>query len=84
MPVPANVVIVPPGLTLRTRLLIEVGDVDVPLPSTATPFGLLSRAEVAGPPSPARAAAGRRPAIVVIVPPGLTLRTRSLFPASAM
>ena len=61
--------IVPPGLTLRTRLLFpSIGDEDVPSPSIATPSGAYSFAEVAGPPSPEKPGLPV-PAIVVIVPP---------------
>src|ERR1017187_3100586 len=50
-PFPATVVIVPPGVILRMRLPISERNV-LPAATGATPGGLLSRADVAGRPSP--------------------------------
>src|ERR1700683_4656596 len=80
VPVPALVVIVPPGVSLRTRLSLASAMYTLPAPSTATPTGSLRFALVPAPPSPQAAVAGLQavpvPAIVVIVPPGVSLRTR--------
>jgi hypothetical protein len=55
-PVPANVEIFPPWLTLRTPLLEKSAMDRIPCFVTATPCGLLSRAAVARPPSPEKPA----------------------------
>src|SRR5438309_2445303 len=49
---PATVVMVPPGETLRTRELLVSAMNTLPAASTATPAGFASCALVAGPPSP--------------------------------
>ncbi len=51
-PVPAMVVMVPPEVTLRIRLLFESAMYRLPEGSMATPRGPLIAALVAGPPSP--------------------------------
>jgi hypothetical protein len=51
-PVPATVEIVPPVVTLRTRLLLLSAMYRLPLLSNARPHGRFSFAYVAAPPSP--------------------------------
>src|SRR5438552_1157649 len=65
------------ALTSRIRLLRESAKKRFPAPSTATPVGKHSRAEVAGPPSPLKPKLPF-PATVVIVPSGVTSRIRWL------
>src|SRR5215471_12288771 len=90
LPLPATVVIVPSGETLRTRTLAESAMNRFPAVSMATLVGKESAALMAGPLSPS----GRHvdgpehrgpptPATVVMVPSLETLRTR-LAPVSAM
>jgi hypothetical protein len=78
VPVPATVVIVPPGDTRRTRWLPRSAIRKPPSAVAATPAGEVSWAAVAALPSPADPAVPV-PATVVIVPPGDTRRTRRLF-----
>src|SRR4051812_38865805 len=51
-PVPAIVVITPPGLTFRIRLFPESANTIAPAASTTTPAGSDSCAALAAPPSP--------------------------------
>src|SRR5439155_994194 len=81
-PVPARVVIVPLGDTRLTRSPSNSAIKMPPSAVTATPSGRLSRAAVAGPPSPEKPLTPV-PAMVVIIPLGDTRRTR-LFSGSAM
>ncbi len=80
--VPAYVLIIPPGVTLRIRALPASAMYTFPAASTAMSAGVSSRAAVAAPPSPVRPAVPV-PAKVVITPAAETLRTRWL-PRSAM
>src|ERR1022692_977423 len=68
--------------TVRIRWLPVSAMNRLPKASTATPYGTLSCASVAGPPSPLNPAVPV-PATVVIIPPADTFRIRWL-PASAM
>src|ERR1035441_9336094 len=52
VPFPATVLIVPAGVTIRTRLFHQSAMNRFPAPSTAMPWGELNSAEAAGPPSP--------------------------------
>src|SRR5579883_321353 len=79
---PANVVIVPEGSTLRTTWLDVSAMYRLPLPSSAMPCGVNRSALVAAAPSPAYPAKPV-PATVVIVPSAATLRIRLLL-VSAM
>src|SRR4051794_9198434 len=81
-PLPATVVIVPAGDTRRTRWLLTSAITTPPSGVTATAAGESSWAVVAGPPSPEKPGVPV-PATVVIVPAGVTRRTRPL-PASAI
>ena len=81
-PVPAIVVIVPPGDTTRTRALNVSPTYRLPSAPTAMPSASSSRAELAGPPSPANP--GRPwPATVEMIPARVTSRTEQL-PTSEM
>ena len=74
-PVPATVAIVPSGATFRTRAASSTRK--PPSSARATATGL-TRALVAGPPSPPTAGhVEPSPATVEIVPSGHTRRTRS-------
>jgi hypothetical protein len=75
---PATVVIVLAGETRRMRWLLESAISTPPSGCTATPIGILSRADVAGPPSPENPLR-RPPANVVIVPSDDTRRTSLLL-----
>src|SRR5579863_2213335 len=77
-PVPAKVVIVPEGATFRTRLAAKSAIKRLPVKSTATPDGLLSRALIDDPPSPI---ASVLPATVEIFPAEIR-RTRLLSPST--
>src|ERR1022692_5183523 len=81
-PPPANVEMIPAGVTLRTLLLTVSAMNTLPFASTATADGPNRVAFVAGPPSPSEPACPV-PATVVMVPARLTLRT-VLSAASAM
>ena len=81
-PFPAAVKMKPWGETLRTRLLSASAIYTLSEVSTATPSGWLSNPPLAGPLSPSKPLS-TRPARVVMTPPGVTFRTRSLL-ASAM
>src|SRR5665213_2281490 len=89
VPLPATVVMVPPGDTFRIRSLPESAMKRLPEASTATLVGVFRDAAVARPPSPenppqaANVHTGPVPATVVIMPPGDTFRIR-LFQLSAM
>src|SRR6266545_749852 len=72
-PVPAKVEIMPVGETTRTALLASSDMYTPPSRPAATPLGLLKVAAVAGPPSPEFPQLPF-PAIVVMMPPGDTLR----------
>ena len=72
---PAMVLIVPPGVTFRMRLLARSEMYRFPEASTARPFGVFNDADVAGPPSPEKPWVPL-PATVEIIPLGDTLRTR--------
>ena len=74
-PVPATVVMIPSGLTFRTRLLSVSAMKRFPCPSAVTPQGRASIALVAGPPSPLKPY-DPFPATVVMMPAGLTFRIR--------
>src|SRR3990167_5951120 len=74
-PFPATVEMIPPGVTLRMRLVTYSAKYRLPAESTATEYGLFKFALVAGPPSPLPPDVPP-PATVVIVPPGVTLRIR--------
>ena len=82
MPVPTKVLIVPPGLTLRTRLLAKSEMKTLPAPSATTAPVEDSSASSAGPPSPEKPPVPV-PAKVLIVPAPFTLRVL-WFPESAM
>ena len=74
-PVPATRLIAPAGVTLRTSWLPNSAMKTFPVESMSTPAGCDSSADAAGPPFP-ELPATPVPASVVIVPPGVTLRTR--------
>src|SRR5438132_666514 len=76
-PLPATVEMIPPGVTLRIRLVSLSAMNRFPAASTETPDGVASQALVAGPPSPENPACPF-PATVVIVPLGVTFRIRLL------
>src|SRR5579871_2203440 len=76
-PFPATVVMVPPGVTWRMRLLLRSAMYRLPLESTATPVGWLSDALVAAPPSPENPCVPL-PAYVEMIPLGVSRRTRPL------
>jgi len=87
-PLPATVVMVPPGVTLRIRMFPRSAMNRFPAASTATATGANNSADVAGPPSPEKppmpsCAPKPLPATVVMMPLVDTLRTR-LFRESAM
>ena len=82
-PVPATVVIVPDGDTLRMRWLFESGMRKPPSPVDTTPLGMLIAAAVAGPPSPPYPCVPL-PATVVIVPFGHTRLMRLLSSSARM
>ena len=79
---PATVVMIPAGLTMRTRLLPVSAMYTSPAASTARPAGSFAphwgrrAALVARPPSPENPN-WPLPAIVAIVPSGLITRTRA-------
>src|SRR6185437_9760153 len=74
--------VLPPLLTLRTRLFVVSAMNRLPPESSATSVGLLRPALVAGPLSPEKPATPF-PATVLMMPSGVTLRMRWL-PVSAM
>ena len=74
-PLPATVVIVPSGSMRRMRWFPASAMNTLPSWSSATPVGYCRLAAVAGPPSP-RNEGMPLPAIVVIVPSGVTRRIR--------
>src|ERR1039457_3865884 len=82
VPLPATVLIVPAGVTIRMRSLPLSTMNRLPAPSTATSQGSNNSAEVAGPLSPLKPRVPL-PATVLIVPAGVTFRIR-LFIRSAM
>ncbi len=82
-PIPAIVVMIPSGVTLRTRWLQLSAMYNEPSGPSATPLGLFIRACSAGPPSPDKlpnvsrlGPAGPLPAAVRRIPSGPTLRMR--------
>src|ERR1035438_8574925 len=76
-PVPAKVLITPAGETIRMRSFRLSATYRLPCPSTATPLGNFSLADVAAPPS--MAGPHPPPTTVEILPPGATFRTRWLY-----
>ena len=78
VPLPATVVMIPEGSTLRMRWLARSAMKKLPLPSTATPLGKAKPALVAGAPSPLKPEMPL-PATVVMMPEVSTLRMRLLF-----
>ena len=77
-PVPATVVIIPAGETLRIRALLKSAIRKPPSAVAATAVGEWIWAAVAGPPSPLKPAVPV-PATVVIIPAAETFRMRSLY-----
>src|ERR1035438_1029261 len=75
-PFPATVVIVPDGVTLRTRLAVGSAMYRLAEESTATDEGLFRRDWMDGPPSPTEVTV---PANVVMAPPTANRRTRPLL-----
>src|SRR5258706_16365288 len=75
LPLPATVVIIPLGVTLRIRRLDESAIYKLPRRSNAIPTGYCSDALVAGPPSPENAGLPL-PAKVEILPSPVTFRMR--------
>ncbi len=89
-PLPATVLMIPLGETLRMRPLLESAMKTFPLASTAMSSGPANAAFVAGPPSPNQQQPCPLPAIVVINPSTPTFRMRKLeasmryrFPAAS-
>ena len=76
-PLPATVLMTPPGVILRMRWLPQSARNRFPLASNATEDGADRLAAVAGPPSPLNPAVPV-PAMVVMIPPGVILRMRLL------
>src|ERR1035438_1763192 len=75
-PFPATVVMVPDGVTLRTRLAVGSAMYRLAEETTATDEGLSRRDWMDGPPSPTEVTV---PANVVMAPPTTNRRTRPLL-----